>query len=1449
MATKTKVRGIRPRRGRTLMIALLAGAMLSWQPAQGADFQAYPLHHAKAGEVVGSLSALLPGGSEVVADPRQNRVLVSGPREAQQIAAHAIESLDRPGASRPGGISTQAKPVMAAYRCPDGKAESTAQWLRGQIPAGSDARIVADPRSSQVLVLAPPGLQSRIAAEIGPPASPNHPTAAGTPDSARAQVPKPGFSRTILPRKPRGDAGQSPAPSPRWTPNSSFSGAGASDGERGQVIQLWHTEARALESDLARMLGARMTPTRARAGSAYELTAKGSERLLVSFDHRAHRVAVEGPAAAVEACLRLIRAMDSPPDRGNRSTQIVPLSHAAPAHLRRAVRAIQASQQGPSSTLGRDAAVAMQLPPGEEPDPDAGPEPRDPLQPAPGDMQDRPDLPPELGPEEEGPGPGEQPAAEGPRAPRGDSGLIGPVQVELLDGLDVLVIRGHRRDVEQVMAVIEQIERLSAVTEPVIEVYPLKHVDCEAVAEIVQQIYADLFEPRLGVASITALVKPNALLLIGPQANVDAVVDLVRKLDRPVAPETQFRVFRLKHAAAETVQAQVQEFYAERAGLGVRVVVVADFRSNSLIVMARPRDMIEVAELIERLDTGVSEAEAEIRVFKLENSLAEDLGPILQEAIVGDAAGARPAGGPGQGAAAPARRTGGGEGKATMLSFATVDTQGQRLLKSGILTDVRITPDTRSNALVVAAPAESMPLIEALIRQLDQMPAAEAQIKVFTIVNGDAPSLVEMLETLFSTQGGAGAGAEIPLQAVTAEGESSLVPLRFAVDPRTNSIIASGTPGFLNVVEAILLRLEESDARNRKSLVYRLRNAPALDVANAIDQFLQRERQVQQTAPGLLSAFEQIEREVVVVPEVVSNSLIVSATPRFYEEIVELIEDIDKRPPMVMIQVLIAEVQLNDLDEFGVELGLQDSILFDRSILGDIATTTQTVSGAAGTIATNEVIQSATITPGFNWNNQPLGNSGAANSTQNADVVGSQGLTNFGLGRVNGELGYGGLVLSASSESVSILIRALKECRRLDVLARPQVMTLDNQPAFVQVGQEVPTIRGTQINETGQVNNIEYANVGLILGVTPRISPDGLVVMEIDAVNSEVGPEAEGIPISISATGDVIRSPRINTIRAQTTVSAVDGQTIVLGGLINTSKSKVHRRVPVLAAIPVLGNLFRYDNVQTERFELLIIMTPHIVSDELDAARVRQTEAARMSWCLGDVIKVHGEAGLRSRCDDWGDGETVVVYPDENPTADGLPKCVARVRELRERSFHFPKDRIEPYDDMRPLRSECDTPSCLERRGAACPMQGAPAEYEMEPWMESAPQGFPTPAPEVAEPLVPAEAFLPKPRKRKFRPFEGLRNRLAGRGEPTGSAVRADYLQQQDFLPPDAVIIADRAAPAVYDQHGTPLSPMPAPPGDAAAMAMPEPMESNPLRDVPRRQVEVPRRDTWPATR
>jgi general secretion pathway protein D len=333
--------------------------------------------------------------------------------------------------------------------------------------------------------------------------------------------------------------------------------------------------------------------------------------------------------------------------------------------------------------------------------------------------------------------------------------------------------------------------------------------------------------------------------------------------------------------------------------------------------------------------------------------------------------------------------------------------------------------------------------------------------------------------------------------------------------------------------------------------------------------------------------------------------------------------------------VLIAEVTLSDNEEFGVELGLQDGLLFDRS-----AAVTNTTTGNS-------------LNPGFPFVGQALGNASSVLTDKpwNPPLTGSQGTSNFSLNRNNPTLGYGGFVFSASSESVSVLIRALKVNQRLEVLSRPQVTTLDNQQAYVFVGQNVPYIANVNTTTYGQNNSIQWINAGLGLLVTPRISPDNVVSMQIDAQKSEVGPRSEGVPIT-AVNGEVITQPPINIAQAQTTVSAADGQTVVLGGLITKSKTDFHRKVPWLGDVPVLGRLFRYDGVENVRKELLIIMTPRVVRDKAAAEYIKQAEAARMNWCLSDVIELTDVTSLRPRSGDWSNAETEVIYPDLNPRAE-----------------------------------------------------------------------------------------------------------------------------------------------------------------------------------------------------
>ncbi len=832
--------------------------------------------------------------------------------------------------------------------------------------------------------------------------------------------------------------------------------------------------------------------------------------------------------------------------------------------------------------------------------------------------------------------------APGDPGPATRPGLTGPVLIQYVEGLDAIILRGNKPDVDRVREIIREIEEISAVTEPSIVVIDLEHVDSESMADVVQPLQDEILSNRQGRVSITPLIKPNALLLIGRLQGVKVVEDLIKKLDRPVDPLKEFHVFRLEHLSAIEAEESINRFYKggeeeggeSRPGLGAKATIVADYRTNSLIVQASPRDAEELRQLLKKIDVTEAAAKDEVRVFSLKNTLVEDVAPLLQQVLSGededeDGGGA---GGPGGGGNQNGNGT---QGRPASLSLQTIDRRGQKMYESGVLTGVDVVPNPSANTLVVRGPKESMALIAELIRQLDELPAEDAEIKVFTIIHGDATRLGQLLGTLFGTSTGGnnqqqGGGGNTNGTNGTI---NPLIPLRFSVDARTNSIVATGSVPDLRVVEAILLRLDEASSKQRQTETFRLRYAPAADVASAINSFLDGRRNLQTLAPDTVTQLSLVQREVIVVPEPVSNSLVVSATPEYFDEIHRIVRELDAQPPMVAIQMLIAQVDLDQFYELGVEIGIQDPLMFDRGVVSD-----------------------GIVNPGLNFNSTNLlGNAASAASLATSGTIGAQGLGNFGLGRVNSELGFGGLVLSASSDALSILIRALQQDQRLQILSRPQITTLDNQPAFVQVGQRVPFVTGTNVTGFGGTSNtVSLLDVGIILGVTPRVTPDGLVLMELDATRSKLGSVDDGIPIAVGAGGEVIRQPIVDSTSAQTTVSARNGQTVVIGGLITESDAEVHRGVPYLSGIPLIGDLFRYDRTLKERSELILILTPYVIRDDDDRECFNRMETSRMSWCLNDAYRVHGTGNA---CPNkWphaygNETQPLTIYPDRNPSA------------------------------------------------------------------------------------------------------------------------------------------------------------------------------------------------------
>jgi len=183
-----------------------------------------------------------------------------------------------------------------------------------------------------------------------------------------------------------------------------------------------------------------------------------------------------------------------------------------------------------------------------------------------------------------------------------------------------------------------------------------------------------------------------------------------------------------------------------------------------------------------------------------------------------------------------------------------------------------------------------------------------------------------------------------------------------------------------------------------------------------------------------------------------------------------------------------------------------------------------------------------------------------------------------------------GLIVSILEDNLTATLHALAEDDKLDVLSRPYLLASDNQLASILIGQSVPFINDTRITESGQqINTVVYRDIGLSLNVTPHINPDGVVIMDVIPEVSQL--TSQTVPIS-----DTTSAPVIAKRSAESRVAVKDGQTIVIGGLMEDRRALAIMKVPLLGDIPWVGGLFSRTQTTKSKTELLIFLTPHVAA-------------------------------------------------------------------------------------------------------------------------------------------------------------------------------------------------------------------------------------------------------------
>ena len=976
----------------------------------------------------------------------------------------------------------------------------------------------------------------------------------------------------LLPQLPQNHAPQPQNPTP-YPQADSYAGS--------LSLALTRTPIEKLEQALRQTCGHRFT---AESPLQYVFTSNRNNvplRCTLRIDPQTRQAILSGDKQLYDQVFQLLTAIDQPPPPG-KDRQIIPYQYTSPDVLTRAFELCRTPAPKPHNNNVVNNTVRQINP---HPDPNANAIRQvnyqfeggtfdggiDPAVPMPG-MQ--PGMQPGFQQGfQSGFLPGNIPAV----------GLPEDFKYMFIPALDVVVVEATGPRLQRFQEMIKQLEELSRINRPTIEIVYLEHINNVAIGSILNQdagrIYNDIFRTIPGDVRFLSMTSPNAMMLIGWGEAMETAKTLLKELDKPTVTEhSRLHIFKLQHisaAQARTTLASTFPAPTGASGFMARVQLYADQRSNTLIVQAAPNDLEEVKRVLQEIDVATSPVKLQMKRIPLKNSLASDLRDTLSSVISGSTP----------------------DNKVPAFELLVQSPEGQRLIESGIMSDVTISADVRNNALIVRAPEGSMSFIEELITLFD-VSSPEAEIKIFQIEHGDANSLVDMLTSLIPSNVEGTPGPQLP----GGVEEDALIPIRFAVDKRTNSIVAAGSRSVLQIVEALLVSLDREDLLSRKHFVYPLKNMKAVihhketgavigGVAETLKEYIRARLQINVETPGVISPFQQVESAVIILAELESNSLIISATPRYYDEIIELVKEIDKSPPQVMIKVLIAEVKLTNNKEWAAELGFQDPLLFGRSTL---ATATNSLTTGGGLLFNN---------PASSLGN-PFDTSGSYGT------VGTQMLSNFGARRDGG-----GMVFSASSDYLNIMIRALHEKNRLEVLSSPKIMAMNNQQAVVSVGQTVPRAAGTLMNTSGVVET-QYVDtpVNMMLTVTPTISPEGTIVMNVVLRKDKLG----------ATIGD---RQIIDTANVGTSISAANNETVILGGLITKEDTKTVRKVPLLGDIPVLGKMWRLENTKTERKELLVILTPRIVQGQEDLAQVKQMEMARMSWCLSNVAQVHGDVG------------------------------------------------------------------------------------------------------------------------------------------------------------------------------------------------------------------------------
>jgi general secretion pathway protein D len=458
-----------------------------------------------------------------------------------------------------------------------------------------------------------------------------------------------------------------------------------------------------------------------------------------------------------------------------------------------------------------------------------------------------------------------------------------------------------------------------------------------------------------------------------------------------------------------------------------------------------------------------------------------------------------------------------------------------------------------ANMLLVVDSSLNIQKLLGILQLIDSEKPREGAEVIF-LKNAAADNIAKVVQEWLG-----GRAAKAPAQpGAPAAGTGGIV----VPDSRLNALVVFGSDRDKEDVKKLVMLLDViPPTTSSKVNVHYLENADATEVAKVLDGVVKGSAPTP-GAPGQPGAAPQQAAfeggKIAITPDKATNSLVVMASPTDYQNLLQVIQKLDKRRRQVFVQAMIAEVSLDKLKDLGVQWG----------ILGAAS------DGKYATVAGQY---------------DPLGTLGAI----------SQVLTS----------GAGSLITlpnTGTPANFAVILQALASNNAVNVLSTPNILTSDNKEAEIFVGENVP-FRGKIDITNANVNafqSIDRKDTGITLKITPQISEGEYVKMDIYQEISAVKDAT-----STGAAADITTTKR----SAKTSIVVKDQEPVVIGGLIQDRDQEVVSKVPFLGDIPGLGWLFKTKNTTRQKTNLLIVLTPKIVKDARDLANVSEKQKVKFT--------------------------------------------------------------------------------------------------------------------------------------------------------------------------------------------------------------------------------------------